>query len=225
MGYLEEPIMECYSLMNRQNFQDLCLNANCSIYKLQTACTVNLFFLSPQQQLYKKCTGCKRSVPFSSQTFVLNIFQSKTPWTTLKEEVTSSYEMLVHIYLCQSTLHHILKDKSSSAPPLLRTPNLIMVWSFRNMTFQTVHTSLHHNTSYVAVIIKFHYNNPHNFWATTLHCTTILRSTSSQYILPVTPMLRLAVEPKLPAGVLCPPKLAKGDPVGQLFATGPVIWA
>jgi len=48
------------------------------------------------------------------------------------------------------------------------------------------------------------------------------RSTSSQYILPVTDELRLAVEPKLPVDVLCPPKLANGDPVGLLLATGPV---
>lgn len=60
------------------------------------------------------------------------------------------------------------------------------------------------------------------------HCTTISthkgeKSTSSSYVLPVTDELRLAVEPKLPVGVLCPPKLANGDLGGELLATGPVI--
>jgi hypothetical protein len=46
---------------------------------------------------------------------------------------------------------------------------------------------------------------------------------AAKYILPVTDELRLAVEPKLPVGVLCPPKLENGDLGGPLLATGPAI--
>ena len=54
------------------------------------------FTCHPNNKNYtKKVTGHKVcSIHFSK--FVLNIFQPKTPWTTLKMEVASSYEMLVH---------------------------------------------------------------------------------------------------------------------------------
>lgn len=79
----------------------------------------------------------------------------------------------------------------------------------------------------IAIIIpKCQYNYSQKLSVPVLHRTTNCahngeRSTTSLYILPVTDELRLAVDPKLPAGVLCPPKLANGDPVGQLLATGP----
>jgi hypothetical protein len=91
---------------------------------------------------------------------------------------------------------------------------------------KNVYTFLHHKTFYVIIIPKYHYNYSQKLSVPVLHRTTNCahkgeRSTNRLYILPATDELRLAVEPKLPAGVLCPPKLANGDPVGQLLATGP----
>jgi hypothetical protein len=87
-------------------------------------------------------------------------------------------------------------------------------------------TFLHHNRFYVLIIPKYNYNYSQKLSLPVFHRTTNSahngkRCNSRIYILPVADELRLAVEPKPPAGVLCPPKLANGDPVGQLLATGP----